>query len=113
LTLCARKDFAVRISPFYFLRTGTKDFAHEKNTREPRPAATSGAAIGGTLGWLVGIGALAIPGLGPLIAAGPIMAALAGAGAGGVVGGLAGALVVKQGSPTKSYFFVWHQASHA
>src|ERR1700726_1816520 len=75
---------------------GTKDFAHEKNTKAPEgtaTGATSGAVIGGTLGWLPGKGALAIPGLGPFIAAGPIMAALAGAGAGGVVGGLAGALV--------------------
>jgi hypothetical protein len=75
---------------------GTKDFAHEKNTKAPEGAATgagAGAAIGGTLGLLAGIGALAIPGLGPFIAAGPIMAALAGAGAGGVAGGLIGALV--------------------
>lgn len=55
--------------------------------------AGSGAIIGGTLGWLVGIGALAIPGLGPFMAAGPIMAALAGIGVGGAVGGFAGALV--------------------
>src|SRR5882724_888226 len=75
---------------------GTKDFAHEKNTKAPEGATTgaaSGAILGGGLGWLAGIGALAIPGLGPFIAAGPIMAALAGAGAGGVVGGLTGALV--------------------
>jgi len=75
---------------------GTKDFAHEKHTKAPEgtaTGATSGAVIGGGLGWLAGIGALAIPGLGPLIAAGPIVAALAGAGAGGVIGGLAGALV--------------------
>jgi hypothetical protein len=75
---------------------GTKDFAHEKNTKAPEGAATgagTGAVIGGTLGWLAGIGALAIPGVGPLIAAGPIMAALAGAGVGGTVGGLTGALV--------------------
>jgi hypothetical protein len=75
---------------------GTKDFAHEKHTKAPEGAATgagSGAVIGGTLGWLVGIGALAIPGLGPFIAAGPIVAALAGAGAGGAVGGITGALV--------------------
>jgi hypothetical protein len=52
-----------------------------------------GAVLGGALGWLAGIGALAIPGLGPFIAAGPIMAALAGAGVGGAVGGLAGALI--------------------
>jgi hypothetical protein len=75
---------------------GTKDFAHEKNTKAPEgvtTGATSGAVLGGGLGWLAGIGALAIPGLGPLIAAGPIVAMLAGAGAGGVVGGLTGALV--------------------
>src|SRR3954471_23034950 len=75
---------------------GTKDFAHEKNTKAPEGAttgATTGAVAGGTLGLLAGIGALAIPGVGPLIAAGPIMGALAGAGAGGVVGGLIGALV--------------------
>jgi hypothetical protein len=75
---------------------GTKDFAHEKNTKAPEGAttgATTGAVAGGTLGLLAGIGALAIPGLGPFIAAGPIMGALAGAGAGGVVGGLIGALV--------------------
>jgi hypothetical protein len=75
---------------------GTKDFAHEKNTKAPEGAATgagTGAVVGGTLGWLAGIGALAIPGVGPLIAAGPIVAALAGAGVGGTVGGLTGALV--------------------
>jgi hypothetical protein len=62
---------------------GTKDFAHEKNTKAPEGATTgagTGALLGGGLGWLAGIGALAIPGLGPFIAAGPIMAALAGAG---------------------------------
>src|SRR5438477_8755479 len=76
--------------------TGTKEFAHDKGTKAPEGAATgagAGAAIGGTLGLLAGIGALAIPGLGPFIAAGPIMGALAGAGTGGVVGGLIGALV--------------------
>jgi hypothetical protein len=75
---------------------GTKDFAHEKNTKAPEgtaTGATAGAAIGGTLGLLTGIGALAIPGLGPFIAAGPIMATLAGIGSGGVVGGIVGALV--------------------
>ena len=75
---------------------GTKDFAHEKNTKAPEGATTgagTGAVIGGTLGVLAGVGALAIPGLGPFIAAGPIMGALAGIGAGGVVGGLIGALV--------------------
>jgi hypothetical protein len=75
---------------------GTKDFAHEKGTKAPEGAtagAGTGAVIGGTLGWLTGIGALAIPGLGSFIAAGPIMAALAGVGVGGAVGGLTGALV--------------------
>jgi hypothetical protein len=75
---------------------GTKDFAHEMNTKAPEGAAagaTSGAVAGGILGWLAGIGALAIPGVGPLIAAGPIMGALAGAGALGAVGGIVGALV--------------------
>src|SRR5690349_23764136 len=75
---------------------GTKDFAHAKGTKAPEGASTgagSGAVVGGALGWLVGIGALAIPGVGPFIAAGPIMAALAGAGVGGAVGGLTGALV--------------------
>ena len=77
-------------------KQGTKEFAHEKNTKAPEGTATgagSGAVIGGTLGWLVGIGALAIPGVGPFIAAGPIMAALAGAGVGGTVGGITGALI--------------------
>lgn len=75
---------------------GTKEFAHEKNTKAPEGATTgagTGALLGGGLGWLAGIGALAIPGIGPFIAAGPIMAALAGAGVGGAVGGLTGALV--------------------
>lgn len=75
---------------------GNKDFAHKKDTKAPEGATTgggSGAVIGGALGWLVGIGALAIPGVGPFIAAGPIMAALAGAGIGGTVGGIVGALV--------------------
>jgi len=76
--------------------TGNKDFAHEKGTKAPEGAAagaTSGAVLGGVLGWLVGIGALAIPGLGPFIAAGPIMAALAGSVGVGIVGGLGGALI--------------------
>src|SRR3954469_24606823 len=75
---------------------GTKDFAAEKNPKAPEGATTgagTGAVIGGTLGLLAGIGALAIPGLGPFIAAGPIMGALAGAGSGGVVGGIIGALI--------------------
>jgi len=75
---------------------GTKDFALEKSTKAPEGVSAgvgAGGALGGALGLLVGIGALAIPGLGPFIAAGPIVAALAGMGAGGAVGGLMGALV--------------------
>lgn len=74
---------------------GTKDFAVEMNTKAPEGAATgvsAGALLGGTLGWLAGIGALAIPGVGPFIAAGPIMGALAGVGAGAVTGGIIGTL---------------------
>src|ERR1700716_2220994 len=74
----------------------TKELAHEKNTKAPEGTTTgvaAGGAVGGTLGLLAGIGALAIPGLGPFIAAGPIMGALAGLGVGGAVGGLIGALV--------------------
>jgi hypothetical protein len=75
---------------------GTRDFAHEQHTKAPEGAAAgagSGAIVGGALGWIVGIGALAIPGLGPFIAAGPIMAALAGAAGGAAVGGITGALI--------------------
>lgn len=84
------------ISVLFPENVGTKDFAHEKHTKAPEGAtagAGTGVVVGGTLGWLAGIGALAIPGLGPFIAAGPIMAALAGAGVGGTVGGVVGALV--------------------
>ncbi|MGC2352533.1 MAG: quinol:electron acceptor oxidoreductase subunit ActD [Candidatus Udaeobacter sp.] len=84
------------ISALFPDKQGTRDFAHEKNTKAPEGAtagAGTGAVLGGGLGWLAGIGALAIPGLGPFIAAGPIMAALAGAGVGGAVGGLTGALI--------------------
>ena len=75
---------------------GSKDFAHEKGTKAPEGATTgagTGVVLGGAMGWLLGVGALAIPGLGPFIAAGPIMAALAGAGVGGAVGGITGALI--------------------
>jgi hypothetical protein len=74
----------------------TKEFAHEKETKAPEGTTigvTTGGAIGGALGVLAGIGALAIPGVGPFIAAGPIMAGLAGLGVGGAVGGLVGALI--------------------
>lgn len=84
------------ISVLFAENVGTKDFAHEKGTKAPEGAtagAGTGAVVGGTLGWLAGIGALAIPGLGPFIAAGPIMAALAGVGVGGAVGGFTGALI--------------------
>jgi hypothetical protein len=80
-----------------FPDTGTsRQLAHELHTKAPEGAATgggTGAALGGALGWLVGIGAITIPGIGPLVAAGPIVAALAGAGALGATGGLIGALV--------------------
>jgi hypothetical protein len=74
----------------------TRDFAHKKETKMPEGAtigASTGGAIGGTIGLLAGIGALAIPGLGPFIAAGPIIAALSGGAIGAGVGGLTGALV--------------------
>jgi len=74
----------------------TRDFAHKKDTKAPEgttTGVTAGGVIGGTLGVLAGIGAIAIPGVGPFIAAGPIMGGLAGLGVGGAVGGLIGALV--------------------
>lgn len=75
---------------------GSREIGTEKSTKAPEGAtagAGTGAVLGGTLGLLAGIGALAIPGVGPLIAAGPIMATLAGIGAGGAIGGFAGALI--------------------
>jgi hypothetical protein len=77
-------------------QSGSKDFAHEHHTKAPEGAATgagAGGVVGGAIGLLAGIGALAIPGLGPFIAAGPIMAALSGAAAGAAVGGVTGALI--------------------
>lgn len=74
----------------------TRDFAHEKNTKAPEGAVTgagTGGVVGGALGWIAGIGALAIPGVGPFIAAGPIIAALSGAAIGAAVGGIAGGLI--------------------
>jgi Heat induced stress protein YflT len=86
------QDISVLLSD----KDGSHEFATEKNTKAPEGTATGvgvGGTVGGTLGLLAGIGALAIPGVGPLIAAGPIMAALAGLGVGGAVGGMVGALV--------------------
>src|SRR6202451_2347054 len=81
------------ISVLFPENVGTKDFAHKKETKAPEGATagvTTGAVVGGGLGWLLGIGALAIPGLGPFIAAGPIMAAVGGGGGGGGGGGVTG-----------------------
>lgn len=84
------------ISVLFPYNDDTRTFAHEKHTKAPEGAVAGGGTglvLGGVLGWLVGLGVLAIPGLGPFIAAGPIMAALAGAGVGGTVGSLTGALI--------------------
>ena len=84
------------ISVLFPNKSGTKDFAHEHNTKAPEGAvagASAGGVLGGTLGLLAGIGALAIPGFGPFIAAGPLLAALSGVAAGATVGGVTGALV--------------------
>ena len=77
-------------------RAGSRDFAHEHHTKAPEGVATgavAGGVMAGVFGWLIGIGTLAIPGVGPLVAAGPILAALSSAAAGGAVGGLAGGLI--------------------
>lgn len=84
------------ISALFPDKRTTRDFAHEKNTKAPEGAITgvgAGGALGGTLGWIAGIGALAVPGVGPLVAAGPIIAALSGAAVGATIGGIAGALI--------------------
>jgi hypothetical protein len=84
------------ISVLFPDKTSTKDFAHEKHTKAPEGAAIGGAAgisVGAVMGWLAGIGTLAIPGVGPFIAAGPIMGALSGAAVGAATGSLTGALV--------------------
>jgi hypothetical protein len=84
------------ISALFPDKSSSRDFAHEKSTKAPEGAvagAGTGGAIGGALGWIAGIGALAIPGVGPFIAAGPIVAALSGAAVGAALGGIAGALV--------------------
>jgi hypothetical protein len=84
------------ISALFADKDTTHDFAHEKNTKAPEGAVTgagAGGVVGGALGWIAGIGALAIPGVGPFIAAGPIMAALSGAAIGAAVGGITGGLI--------------------
>lgn len=84
------------VSVLYPDKSGARDFVHEKHTKMPEGATTGasvGGVVGGGLGWLVGAGVLAIPGLGPFIAAGPILAALGGVATGATLGGLTGALV--------------------
>jgi len=91
------------VSILYSDNVGNKDLAHEKNTKAPEGAtagASAGALVGGAVGWLASAGLLAIPGLGPFVAAGPIMGILSGIGAGGAVGGVAGALI---GAGTPEY----------
>ncbi len=84
------------ISALFSDQDSAQDFAHEKHTKAPEGAvagASTGGLVGGALGWIAGIGALAIPGVGPFIAAGPIIAALSGAAIGATVGGIAGGLI--------------------
>src|SRR5450432_2886385 len=84
------------ISALFADKGTSHDFAHENNTKAPEGAVTgagTGGVVGGALGWIAGIGALAIPGVGPFIAAGPIIAALSGAAIGAAVGGVAGGLI--------------------
>jgi hypothetical protein len=84
------------VSVLFSENAGNKDLAHERNTKAPEGATAggaSGAVLGGTLGWLVGAGLLAIPGLGPFVAAGPIVSLLSGIGVGSTIGGLTGALI--------------------
>ena len=84
------------ISVLFPDKSTSKDFAHEQHTKAPEGATTGGVVglgLGGVIGLLAGIGSLAIPGVGPLIAAGPIMGALSGAAVGGATGGIIGALV--------------------
>jgi hypothetical protein len=84
------------ISVLFPAKAGTKHVAHEKHPKAPEAATAGGAAggvAGGVLGWLAGIGVFTIPGLGPFVAAGPVLAALSGLGAGGAMGGIAGALI--------------------
>jgi hypothetical protein len=84
------------ISALFADKESGHDFAHEKHTKAPEGAVTgagTGGVLGGALGWIAGIGALAIPGVGPFIAAGPIIAALSGAAIGATVGGITGGLI--------------------
>jgi hypothetical protein len=84
------------ISALFPDKTGTRDFAHVHHTKAPEGAVagvSAGGAIGGTLGLLAGVGALSVSGLGPFVAAGPILSALSGAAAGAAVGGITGALI--------------------
>jgi hypothetical protein len=94
--LRARGIVSENISALFPDKSESREFAEEQNTKMPEGATTGasvGGVLGGSFGWLVGAGALAIPGLGPFIAAGPILAALSGAAAGAAVGGLTGALI--------------------
>ena len=84
------------ISALFADKETSHDFAHEKSTKAPEGAVTgasTGGILGGALGWIAGIGALSIPGVGPFIAAGPILAALSGAAVGATVGGITGGLI--------------------
>ena len=84
------------VSALFPDKSGSRDFAHQHNTKAPEGTAigaSAGGVTGGVLGLLAGIGTLAIPGVGPFIAAGPIMAALSGAAVGAAIGGIAGALI--------------------
>ena len=85
-----------QISVLFPDKSTSRDFAHEKNTKAPEGAVTggvTGGALGGALGWIAGIGALAIPGVGPFIAAGPLAAAIGGVAIGASIGGIAGGLI--------------------
>ncbi|HZQ46548.1 MAG TPA: DUF2934 domain-containing protein [Verrucomicrobiae bacterium] len=84
------------ISVLFPDKQGTRDFAHAHKTKAPEGAvagAGTGGVLGGALGWLAGISGLAIPGLGPFVAAGPLLSALSGVAVGATVGGITGALV--------------------
>jgi hypothetical protein len=88
----SNQDISVLMSE----KRSSREFAHEKETKAPEGAVTgalTGGTLGGVLGWLAGIGALSIPGVGPFIAAGPIMAALGGSAIGAAAGGITGALI--------------------